>query len=78
MTVADLNRDEELATSHYRTAGHSLILLGAINCGVAAYSLLTGSSEAFIGFDMMLLFGVSFVAIGIWMRTYSIADDDSG
>ena len=77
MIVADLDREDELATSHYRTAGHSLTLLGLINCGVAAYSLFSGSTEAFIGFDMMLLFGVSFIAIGVWMQTYSIKDEDS-
>ena len=74
--MANSDHDDELATSHYRTAGYSLILLGLINCGVAAYSLVSGSKEAFIGFDMMLLFGVSFVAIGIWMRTYSIQDEE--
>tara|TARA_B100001093_G_C26261640_1_gene773015 strand:- start:273 stop:503 length:231 start_codon:yes stop_codon:yes gene_type:complete len=71
------DHEDEMATSHYRTAGHSLILLGSINCAVAAYSLVSGSKQAFIGFDMMLLFGVSFVAIGIWMRTYAIQDEQS-
>ena len=72
MIMDSPDNEEEVATSHYRTAGHSLILLGLINVGVAAFSLFSGSKEAFIGFDMMLLFGVSFVAIGVWMKTYDV------
>lgn len=73
MIVANHEHDDEVATSHYRTAGHALILLGVINCAVAGYSLISGLDSPFIGFDMMLLFGLSFVAVGVWMKTYNVS-----
>ena len=63
--------DIEGASGHYRTAGTSLILLGAINSVVAGITLLTSSNDAFIGHDMMLTFGVAFMAVGYWMRSLS-------
>ena len=63
------------ASSHYKAAGTGLILLGAINAGVAAACLLAGRGDAFIDYDMMLMFGISFVATGVWMRTYDTEEE---
>ena len=73
MTEPQANELEQ-ASAHYRTAGNGLLLLGSINCAVAAYALLVGSSNAFIAYDMMGLFGLSFIAVGYWMRTQSFDD----
>ena len=63
------SQNQESAADHYQTAGNGLMLLGAINGGVAAYALLFGSESAYIGFDMMGLFAVSFIGVGYWMRS---------
>ena len=72
--VAEPMENGDSASSHYKTAGAGLILLGAINSGVAAACLLAGRGDAFIDYDMMLMFGISFVATGVWMRTYDTED----
>ncbi|MEE2788717.1 MAG: hypothetical protein VX589_15385 [Myxococcota bacterium] len=64
--------DREGAAGHYRTAGTSLILLGVINSLVAAFTLLFSSEDSFIGHDMMLTFGIAFMAVGYWMRSESV------
>ena len=75
MIEEHMANDIEGASGHYRTAGTSLILLGAINSVVAAVTLLSSSTDSFIGHDMMLTFGVAFMAVGYWMRSSS-ADQD--
>ena len=69
----DAERKE--AEGHYRTAGKNLILLGVLNGAVALGYLFANAGEAFIAFDMMLLFSVAFIAVGTWMRTYRIESD---
>ena len=64
----------EQAGAHYRTAGNGLLLLGAINCGVGLYAIVTGSENAFITFDMMAVFGLSFIGVGFYMRAQSKAE----
>ena len=71
MTQKSQANELEQASAHYRTAGNGLLLLGAINMGVAGVALLSNSSNAFIAYDMMALFGLSFMAVGYWMRTQS-------
>ena len=71
MTIDDTQGTDMDSSGHYRTAGTSLVLLGVINAVVAGASILTNTESAFIGFDMMLTFGFAFVAVGIWMRSYS-------
>ena len=71
MTLDDTHETATESVGHYRTAGTSLILLGVINAAVAGTSMVTAPQNAFIGFDMMLTFGVAFIAVGVWMRTYS-------
>ena len=73
--VAQPMENNDSASSHYKTAGSGLILLGAINSGVAAACLLAGRGDAFIDYDMMLMFAISFVATGIWMRTYDTQEE---
>ena len=68
---------DDTANGHYRTAGLGLIILGAINCVVAATSLYFGADNIFIGFDMMLLFGASFLGVGIWMRNQNVDDSST-
>jgi len=60
------------AEGHYKTAGKNLILLGILNGLVALGYLIANEGEAFIAFDMMLLFSIGFIAVGAWMRTYEI------
>ena len=63
------SQNQDSAAEHYRTAGNGLMLLGAINIGVAAYAFIFGSENAYIGFDMMGLFAASFIGVGYWMRS---------
>ena len=74
MTVDDTHATDKEAKGHYRTAGTSLVLLGVINTAVAGTSLISDTADAYIGYDMMLTFGFAFIAVGIWMRTYSPED----
>ena len=55
--------------AHYNTAGLGLILVGLINSLVALYSIVQGTGNTFIEYEMMLSFGVSFIMIGSWMRS---------
>lgn len=57
------------SVEHYRTSGAGLALIGLVNTSVAAYSLIMGAQGSFIDYEMMLTFGVSFIAIGGWMRS---------
>lgn len=67
------NEDERRESEgHYKTAGKNLILLGILNGLVALGYLISNQGEAFIGFDMMLLFSLGFIAVGAWMRAYQI------
>jgi hypothetical protein len=66
----DLNQKDH-SYEHYRTSGAGLILVGVVNVAVASYSLIMGSKGSFIDYEMMLTFGVSFIAIGGWMRSFS-------
>ena len=68
--------EAEEAQSHYRTAGRNLILLGVINACVAAGYIWANAGEAFIAFDMMALFSVAFIAVGVWMRSYTVTETD--
>jgi hypothetical protein len=54
---------------HYHTAGIGLIIIGLINSAVALYSIIQGSQNVFIDYEMMLTFAVSFTMIGAWMRS---------
>ena len=55
--------------AHYNTAGLGLILVGLVNSLVALYSIVQGTENTFIEYEMMLSFGVSFIMIGSWMRS---------
>jgi len=57
---------------HYKTAGTGLIIVGLINSGVALYSLVLGSSNPFIDYETMLTFAILFIAVGTWMRNFTI------
>ena len=63
-----LNQKDQ-SYEHYKTAGSGLFLVGFVNVAVATYSLIMGSKGSFIDYEMMLTFGVSFIAIGGWMRS---------
>lgn len=54
---------------HYKTAGFGLILVGLVNATIASYSLLQNLENAFIDYKTMLIFAVSFIVTGLWMRT---------
>ena len=73
----EMGQEDDSANGHYRTAGLGLMLLGAVNCVVAAASLFFGADSFFIGFDMMFLFGASFLAVGIWMKTQNFDDSSA-
>ena len=64
----------EQAAAHYRTAGNGLLLLGAINGVVGLCAIAMGSENAFIAYDMMVVFGLSFIVVGMYMRTHSDSD----
>lgn len=64
----------EQAGAHYRTAGNGLLLLGTINCLVGLYAVVTGSENAYIAYDMMIVFGLSFIGVGVYMRNQSNLD----
>jgi len=64
-----VNLPDESDIGHYKTSGLGLILVGAANGIVALYSMVQGSENSFIEYEMMLSFGVSFIAIGAWMRS---------
>ena len=55
--------------AHYHTAGSGFILIGALNMAVALYALVQGADNSFINYDSMLLFSLSFLALGGWMRS---------
>ena len=54
---------------HYHTAGICFILIGLLNMAVAVYALVKGADNSFINYDSMLLFSLSFLALGGWMRS---------
>lgn len=64
----------EQAAAHYRTAGNGLLLLGAINAIAGVCAIAMGSENAFIAYDMMVVFGLSFVAVGMYMRAQASTD----
>ena len=55
--------------SHYHSTGFCFILIGVLNMGVALYALFQGADNSFINYDSMLLFSLSFLALGGWMRS---------
>ena len=61
--------ESESANDHYRTGGLSLILVGVIKAAIALYSIFQGHTQNFINYESMLLFALSFIALGTWMRT---------
>ena len=63
----------EQAAGHYRTAGNGLLLLGTINCAVGLAALTFGAENSYIAYDMMAVFGLSFVGVGIYMRRQATA-----
>lgn len=64
----------ETAGAHYRTSGNGLLLLGAINSTVGLYGLTAGSINTFIAYDMMVIFGLTFMGTGVWMRAQENCD----
>ena len=62
-----MNRSND--QGHYKTAGSGLLLIGLVNAAVAAYSIVGGSSNAFINYETMFTFAVVFIGVGVWMRT---------
>ena len=64
----------EQASAHYRTAGNGLLLLGAINGVAGLCAIAMGSENAYIAYDMMVVFGLSFIAVGMYMRSQSNSD----
>ena len=63
------NDHVESDSAHYNTAGMGLILVGMINSLVALYSIVQGTENTFIEYEMMLSFGITFVMIGSWMKS---------
>ena len=72
-----LTNEVESAGAHYRTAGNGLLLLGSINCIVGLYGMTAGSVNAFIAYDMMVVFGLAFIGTGVWMRGQVHSDSTS-
>jgi len=64
-----IHQDVENDYAHYHTAGVGLIIVGLINAAVALYSIVQGSQNTFIDYEMMLTFAVGFTMIGAWMRS---------
>jgi len=61
--------ESEPYVDHYHTAGNALIIVGLINLVIAGYALLAGSENSFISYDNMLMFAVTFILLGGWMRS---------
>ena len=55
------------AKPHYKVAGQALIGLGLINVLVALYFMMQSNPLGFIDSEMMITFGLMFVATGYWM-----------
>jgi hypothetical protein len=64
-----MSKPDEPDLSHYKTTGLGLALVGFINSAIATYSLVQGSENSFIEYEVMLAFGISFIMIGYWMRS---------
>jgi len=58
---------------HYRTAGTGLIIVGLINACIAVYSISKGAENTFIDYEVMLTFALTFIGVGGWMRSVTIA-----
>ena len=61
--------EAEPEMGHYHTGGACLIFVDVINSAVAIYSLIQGHTQSFINYESMLLFALSFITLGTWMRT---------
>ena len=68
------NQESDNTTyGHYHTAGTGLILVGLINACIAAYSISKGAENTFIDYEVMLTFALTFIGVGGWMRSITIA-----
>jgi hypothetical protein len=56
-------------SGHYHTAGNGLMIVGFVNAAIATYSLSQQYENIFIDYQTMLLFSLSFIATGLWMKS---------
>ena len=61
--------ETDTVMGHHHSGGLSLIFVGVINALIALYSIFQGNTQSFINYESMLLFALSFIALGTWMRT---------